>query len=467
MEQLTMFESAIPFPQNYDDIDNLYQNFIFDGELDEQRFSFKETKTGRSYFFYGIKVFSFSPDSGKGPKLKIIERNEDKPVEIPVSPQDFPEALKKLKQKYRFLVRNTITETFACCNDFKRCSAVDTCIHQKEIFYNGCQYRRNLEAGRNFYKASLSVEDSNAFDNVIGLDFETANSSRSSACAVAAVKYDFSWNEIARYETLINPHQPFDVFNIMIHGITESDVAFAPDIDEAMAHVFSLIEPKSIIVCHNSAFDMSVLRHSLGMKPIDIPDFSFACTYRIAASVLPKNISYSLPDVADQCGVGADLVHHNAGSDASTCAKIFLHLVNQFGGLDKLLTFANLKLGHFTDGEYDGIHKTIREKLSSSEKSYRYQYSVNPESPFYEKTVVFTGKLESMTRDEAFHIIQSIGGYPSNTLNKTTDYLITGYQDPRVLLGKEKSSKRIAAEKLLADGHNIEIIAEEDFIKML
>ena len=72
-----------------------------------------------------------------------------------------------------------------------------------------------------------------------------------------------------------------------------------------------------------------------------------------------------------------------------------------------------------------------------------------------------------MTRGEAIDIINSIGGFGCDSFTKKTDFLITGYQNPGVLAGKEKSSKRIAAEKMLASGKSIEIIPEEDFLKML
>ena len=307
------------------------------------------------------------------------------------------------------------------------------------------------------------------YESVIGLDFETANSSRSSACAVAAVKYNLAGTVIDKYYSLINPHEPFDWFNILIHGIDESLVTNAPDIAGAMTDVFKLIDSDSIVVCHNAAFDMSVLRNALEKDPIIIPDFTFTCTYRLASRVLPKNVSYSLPDVADQCGI-TGLNHHDAESDAAICAQIFLYLINMFDGdIDKLHQAANLKFGHFINGEYDGVHKITRESSpgNKTHNSKLPEYTVGPESPFYGKQVAFTGKLESMTRAEAIEIINTIGGFGSDTMTKKTNYLITGYQNPAVLAGKAKSNKWLAAEKMLAEGKDIEILPEDMFIKLL
>ena len=152
MDQISMFEDEYMFPSSYDDIQEIYRNHIYDGEKDEIAFRWKDKKNDRSYSFYGEKVFAFYPDQGKGAKFTICETVGEKKKEILVKPLDFGKAVEKLKKRYQYLARNTIIETFACCNDFKRCSAVDSCLHQKEIFYNGCYYRTNLEAGRNFYK---------------------------------------------------------------------------------------------------------------------------------------------------------------------------------------------------------------------------------------------------------------------------------------------------------------------------
>ena len=41
---------------------------------------------------------------------------------------------------------------FGCCGAYKDCSIAGRCIHGAETDYAGCQYRKNLEAGRIFYK---------------------------------------------------------------------------------------------------------------------------------------------------------------------------------------------------------------------------------------------------------------------------------------------------------------------------
>lgn len=307
--------------------------------------------------------------------------------------------------------------------------------------------------------------------NIVAIDFETANEQRSSACAVAGVRFDLaSGQKASRMYTLINPQDYFDPFNISIHGITPDMVQDAPLYPEAMRGFYALLDAGSLIVSHNSAFDMSVLRASYKDSAPDIPDIMFTCTYRLAKRILPASVSYTLPDVAAACGVEG-LNHHNAESDAEICGKVFLSMLSHYSSIDEMLTAANLNIGTIQAGEYDGVHKLEREHTGiyngPRAKGPLPAFTIGPDSPFYEKTVVFTGALMSMLRKDAENMIVQIGGKIGAGVTKKVDYLVTGYQDPHVLKGHEKSAKVMAAEKLLAAGHQIEVIPEEEFLKML
>ena len=308
------------------------------------------------------------------------------------------------------------------------------------------------------------------FTNIIALDYETANASRSSVCAVAAVKFDLSSKEeTSRYYSLVNPQEDFVFFNIMIHGITPGMVTDAPLFPEAMARVFSMADENTLFVAHNTAFDISVMRYAAEKYSMELPDFQYACTYRTARQLMPQEVSFTLPDVADRCGISG-LNHHNAESDAEVCGKIFLHFLSKYESIDHLMEAANLKLGRIQNGEFEGIHKIQRDHYKTGIEHRTHElppYAKGEDSFFYQKTVCFTGAMQSMTRAEAEFVIKDIGGTPASSVTKKVDYLVTGYQDVSKLKGKEKSSKYIAAENLLAKGHRIEVIPEEEFLKML
>lgn len=165
MTQLDMFDNGPSFPLTHEGILALFHQYIDEGEKDSDVFTWEETKQGKSYFIYGKKVFEHRPGDIKKARIVIFEEIESEKegetiVELKPrskSPEMMPpdvllQWLEDLKQKKRAIFRGLITEKFACCNDYMKCSRAGMCIHQNDRFYNGCTYRTNLEAGRNFFR---------------------------------------------------------------------------------------------------------------------------------------------------------------------------------------------------------------------------------------------------------------------------------------------------------------------------
>ncbi|MCR4886269.1 MAG: hypothetical protein K5919_05075 [Clostridiales bacterium] len=166
MDQMSLFN--IPaFPASYDDVDSLYREYIYEGETDEDAFTWSEIKDGRTYSFYGQKVFEFFPGADGKAKLKlpgrIMKQLDDKKSgakddafyalqERAISPVILVHLMEILQKEKRIIFRNTITEKFACCHAFRECSNKGECLFPDDRFFNGCEYRKNLEAGRNFYR---------------------------------------------------------------------------------------------------------------------------------------------------------------------------------------------------------------------------------------------------------------------------------------------------------------------------
>mgnify|MGYP006916072407 CR=1 FL=1 len=169
-----MFEKQISFPHSYDDLDLLYQEHLKDAWEEEDAFKSNDLlNNGRSYSFYGQKVFEFYP--GDGPKarfrlfgkdLRALGLGNDKTKDdalYTVSEKELNDVLLEsfidlLTAAKKKIFRNTVTEEFGCCNDFMKCSDARECLYPRDRFYNGCQYRRNLEAGRIFYGKNRNVE---------------------------------------------------------------------------------------------------------------------------------------------------------------------------------------------------------------------------------------------------------------------------------------------------------------------
>ena len=70
------------------------------------------------------------------------------------------------------------------------------------------------------------------------------------------------------------------------------------------------------------------------------------------------------------------------------------------------------------------------------------------------KTFVLTGTLETLTRSEAERKIRMLGGHPTSSVSKQTDYLVVG-ENP----GSTKLEK---AKKL-----GVKTLTEKEFLKML
>jgi len=79
--------------------------------------------------------------------------------------------------------------------------------------------------------------------------------------------------------------------------------------------------------------------------------------------------------------------------------------------------------------------------------------SENASSILKGMTVVLTGKLETMTRDQATLLIEKHGGSTSSSVSKNTSF---------VLAGSDAGSKKTTAEKL-----HVKIISEEEFKKLI
>ena len=73
--------------------------------------------------------------------------------------------------------------------------------------------------------------------------------------------------------------------------------------------------------------------------------------------------------------------------------------------------------------------------------------------PLKGKTFVFTGGLEKMTRSEAEDLVRKLGGHPSSSVSKQTDYVVAG---------TEPGSKFDKAKRL-----GVKIISEKEFLDLI
>jgi NAD-dependent DNA ligase len=82
------------------------------------------------------------------------------------------------------------------------------------------------------------------------------------------------------------------------------------------------------------------------------------------------------------------------------------------------------------------------------------------------KKFMFTGKLSSMSRNEANAKVTAIGGVSAGSVSKDLDYLVVGDSGSPLFGAGAKGDKILSAEKLIANGMPLKIIAESAFLAM-
>jgi DNA polymerase-3 subunit epsilon len=165
------------------------------------------------------------------------------------------------------------------------------------------------------------------------IDFETANSSAASACAVGLVRVR-AGRVVARAGWLIRPpagHDEFAPFNTGIHGIRAADVIRAKGWAEQLGDLCAFAGA-DVLIAHNAGFDMNVLRRASAATGDECPPYRYACSLQIARKTYTL-ASYRLPFVAAEAGFSG-FAHHDATADAEACARIVIDAAARHGADD-------------------------------------------------------------------------------------------------------------------------------------
>lgn len=268
--------------------------------------------------------------------------------------------------------------------------------------------------------------------------------------------------------TLIRPPselEHFNPFNVAIHGITSTDVASAPRWAEALGDIVAFADGLPL-VAHNAGFDMSVIRAACDVEGMTWPELRYTCSQVVARRTW-KLLSYSLPYCTDAAGISFT-DHHDAGADATAAAEVMLAALRaaEATSLDSLLDAHQIRWGWMTPtrewrgSHYRGHGKGSRAPLPGANPD------ADPEGALYGAVVCLTGKLTSMTRNEAFHKIAEVGGQPAENVTKKTNVLVSASQT-QLKPGDTLSGKAKRAQELLEAGQDIEVIDEDEFLRRL
>jgi len=303
----------------------------------------------------------------------------------------------------------------------------------------------------------------------IALDFETANSKRQSVCSIGLAVIENS-EIIMTVNRLIKPTPfYFEPINVSIHGITSVMTQNEQTFGDIWEEIRPIINNQQL-VAHNASFDFSALRAALEAYRFSFPELDYFCSMQLSKKVFPGLVNYQLPTICNHFGI-PDLNHHDAVSDATASAKIMLRIlekanVNSFEELERQLKFSPGKI--FPNSYYPfSCHvetphsRKLFEPIIDSEK-------IDKGHPFFNKHVVFTGAISKLSRNDARQIVENIGGRTNPpSLSSKTNYLVVGTYDYTQFGEGFKSGKLKNAEKLISEGHDLEIISELDFLRMV
>ncbi len=166
------------------------------------------------------------------------------------------------------------------------------------------------------------------------LDIETTglNVARDRLLSAAALHYRGAGREqTPPLDLLIHPGIPIPKRSTQIHGITDADVAFAPP----FALIWSTLQTYwqgRVLVGHNIAFDLAVLRHEAERARLPFrPPSAVLDVCLLYAGLRPRRPQISLEHVAEDLGIALSRRHQAIG-DAEAAAAIWVHLLPALGG---------------------------------------------------------------------------------------------------------------------------------------
>ena len=305
----------------------------------------------------------------------------------------------------------------------------------------------------------------------IAIDFETATTDMNSACSLGIVCVDKFEIKDKKYFLIKPPQNKYLANNTAIHGLSASDTENAPDFAEVWDEIRSLFSPDCIVVAHNARFDLSVLRSCLDLYSLDCDDFPYIDSIAVSNRAIPdKKYGQSLVERAAFFNIPIGS-HHNALDDATTCANIVISSVKTTNrrslhtycsSFRRRTThlFSELKPMTKIPNRFDGKKVSAVNIVPAAPVS-------DTAHPFYGKSFVLTGDLETLTRSSAMQRIVDVGGVAKSGVSAKTDFVIVGKQDASVVGSDGMSTKERKAHELKDKGAAIQILNEKEFLELL
>lgn len=293
-------------------------------------------------------------------------------------------------------------------------------------------------------KTSASIPDSYV---VIDLETTGKGPKYDSIIEIAAVKYNNS-SEIDQFVSFVNPGFEIPFFIQQLTGISQSDLDNAPSLSTVIPELKVFLDDLPL-VAHNANFDKSFLK--VAYKAVGLQfNNEMIDTLALSRKAFPELESHKLAVLKKELQLKNN-ESHRALPDVYNTAELLLKCVKRLAeGIPEISEVATTK---------DSAKKDEKPVILPD-------ITVSPNSGLFGKNIVFTGEL-SFSRDVAKLLAEEAGAIVKSSVSKKTDYLVVGMQNP-VMVGMEGSSKKQEdAQRLIAEGADIQIIGEAEFRKLL
>lgn len=163
-------------------------------------------------------------------------------------------------------------------------------------------------------KKTLNVETQTEF---VAFDVETTGLWPISHRIVelAAIRFDGSGREIARFHSLVKPGRPMSPGAFHVHKISDAMVAHAPDPSAVLPEFVDFLgDPQNtLLMAHHATFDAGFVGCELARRGLSIPGHPIVDTVELARACVKGPRSYSLPTLAEDLGLDPTDTHRALG----------------------------------------------------------------------------------------------------------------------------------------------------------
>ena len=142
---------------------------------------------------------------------------------------------------------------------------------------------------------------------------------------------------LGTFQSFVDPGHSLPVFITQLTGISDEMLISAPFIDEILPTLFEFLgsADETVVVAHNSPFDLSFLKAASKTHEIDWPEYLTVDTARLARAVLDRDevINCKLSTLAEFFGASTS-PNHRALDDALATVDVLHGLIERLAGFD-------------------------------------------------------------------------------------------------------------------------------------